>query len=772
MNVRHQLLAVLCAVALTALCAAAVAAQDAPEKIGRISVEGNKRIPTETILTYVTLESGDTYDQRIVLNDFRALWNTGFFSDIEILRRPTGSGELDIIIRVEERPIVRRILYEGLNAISESKIKEKMEEPMVDLSIPEGSVLSYEKLAELSQIIRGLMEEAGLEFGEVNYQLRPVSDFEVDVAMLVNEGGKVKIQEVRFVGNDSFSQWELTKVLKKSRPTWIFSWVQKDNIYSSRILAEDLEELRKFYAENGFLRVAVKEPVVDTLEDKPLLSGRDMRARITIPINEGIRYRVNKITFDGNKILPEDFLKAVFKLKEGELYNAKKIEDGIKEIGDIYKNQGYIDAFLAERVSYLLDKRDHIDLVINVTEGDAYLINRIEFAGNRTTRDKVLRRNIFLVEQAPFNLQGFQDSVRRLNQLGFFGTVTPDVKLNRENKTVDVSFDVTETGRNQIQFGGGYSGIEGGFFNFAFTTSNFFGQGQTLSVMAQTGGYSDVYELSFFEPWLFDEPIGAGVTFFSRKYEFEDFIRRGDGGQANVSLRLGRFASLFLEYRYELTEIENPESFDYFSIYYPEGKYATGSITPTLIRNTVDHPLLPSRGHKDTLRFEYGTTWLGGDFDFYKWTLEHVSNFPLTSSSIFRFRAQFGWATLLSGREELPVGERYFLGGENTLRGYELRTISPRNEDGFIIGGSKLLLLNVENNFLITNELRVVPFFDMGNTYQDDIDWGKFYYSAGLELRFFVPVMNIPFRFIYAKPLNPEDYHRVNSFQFTIGSIF
>jgi outer membrane protein insertion porin family len=752
------------------------ATQDSDEVISDIIVEGNKRVPTEMVLTYITLEAGDTFDQRIVQNDFRALWNTELFSDIEILRRPDGTGGIILVIRVDERPKIREIRFEGLKAISESKIEEKMQEPPNELSIPEGSVLSYAKLSELKQILLGLMEEAGLEFGEVTYELRPVeeSEFEVDVVFLVNEGGKVKIADVMFLGNESFSQWELTRVLQKSRPTWIFSWIQKDNIYSSKLLNEDLEELRRFYAENGFLRVAVKEPIIEALEDKPLLSGRDMRARIVIPVNEGIRYRINKITFNGNEMIRDDIMKAMFKLKEGDLYNKKKIDDSIEQIGEIYKNQGYIEAFLAEQISYPLDKRGHVDLEIQVSEGQPFFVGTIDFAGNRTTRDKVLRRNIFLIEGSPFNLKAFQDSLRRLTQLGFFGSVDQDLDIDRENQVVNVRLEVTETGRNQIQFGGGYSGVEGGFFNFAFTTQNFWGQGQTLSFLVQTGARNDNYEISFFEPWLFNRPIGAGITFFSRNFEFNDFVRRGDGGRVSMSLRLSRFISLFTEYRYELVEIRNPEDVPFTgSIFFPEGRTATGSITPTIIRNTVDHPLLPTRGHKDTFRFEYGASFLGGDFDFYKLITEHISNFPVTRNNIFRFRVQVGWAeTIGEGTAELPVFERFFMGGENTIRGYELRTVGPRDEFGRIVGGTKSILFNIENNFLLTNELRIVPFLDGGNAFSDEINFDNIYYSAGIELRFFVPVMNIPFRFIYAKPINPEDFHRKSSFQFTIGSIF
>lgn len=739
------------------------------QKISRVVIEGNRRIPTETILSYVTLEEGDDYNEQLLKVDFLQLWNTRFFSDLKIYKELEESGNgLAIRIVVKERPLVRDVVYRGLKAVGKGKIEEKMEEQSVE--IPKGKLLDPTSLAKVANIIRAEMDDKGLEFGEVSIEFEEASPIEVDVVFNVREGGKVKIREVRFVGNDSFSQWELTKVLKKSRPTWFFSWIQKDNIYSSKLLEEDLREIEKFYADHGFLRVTVKEPVVET---ETRSDGTRNNAIITIPISEGMQYKVNKINFEGQKVVDDRFLKAFFKLKEGDLYNRQFIEKSFEELGEFYYSQGYLESFLEDRVKYIPEKIGYVDLEILVTEGEPYYIKNIKFEGNRTTRDKVLRRNIYIVEQQPFNVNSLKDSLRRLNQLGFFGSVEHEIDEDRENKTIDLTLKVTETGKNQIQFGGGYSGIEGLFFNFAFTTSNFWGQGQTLTFLLQTGARNENYEISFFDPWLFNKPIGSGVSFFSRSFEFQDFIRKGQGGRLNFSLRIARFTSLFLGYRYELVEIRNPEDYPFVtSIFFPEGRVATGSITPTLIRDTVDHPMMSTRGHRDTLSLEYGAPYLGGDFSFYKLKLEHIGHLPLNFRNIIRFRAQVGYAKMLDEGAELPVFERYFMGGEYTIRGYELRTVGPRDELDRVIGGTSSVLLNLEYMFLVTKEIRVVPFVDMGNAYSGGIDFNQLHYSAGIEVRFFVPVMNIPFRFIIAQPINPEEYHRTNSFLFTIGTNF
>ena len=739
--------------------------------VARIAIEGNRRIPTETILTYVTLAAGDRYDERLLRNDFRALWNTGWFSNLRILRSDDAAGAVVVTIAVEELPLVREVRYEGLRALSRGTLDERLEEESVE--IVEGALLDPTVLARVATIIRGELDELGLEFGNVSYEMVEANPIEMDVIFHVTEGSRVNIREVRFVGNDHFSQWELTRVLKKSRPTWIFSWVQKDNIYSSTLLDEDRAELERFYAAHGFLRVSVRDPIVETIEVDPLFKSRHVEAVITIPIREGIRYRINEITFSGATVMREEFLRAFFQLREGDLYDREAIEKSIEELQEAYYSRGYINAFIEDRITYIPERLGYVDLEIAFNEGDLYHIRRIEFEGNRATRDKVLRRNIFVFEQQPFNYLALRDSLRRLNQLGFFGSVEPEIIPNHDDKTIDLNISVTETGRNSIQFGGGYSGIEGAFFNFAFSTSNFWGQGQTISLMVQSGARNENYQISFFDPWLFDRPVGAGVTFFSRSFEFQDFISKGQGGRANISYRLSRWISLYLEYRFELVEVRNPADFPFgSSIFFPEGRTATGSVTPTLMRNTVDHPLLPTRGHRDTLSLEYGAKIFGGDFSFLKMIFEHISNFPLTSRNIVRFRGQVGYAKLLGETAELPVFERFFMGGENTLRGYELRTVGPRDEYGRIIGGTSSLLFNFEYAFLISREIRVVPFVDMGNAFAGGINVRDLHYSAGVEMRFFVPVMNIPFRFIIARPLNPEPYHRTSSFLFTIGSIF
>jgi outer membrane protein insertion porin family len=737
--------------------------------VSRVIIEGNKRIPTETIMSYVTLEEGDAYNEQLLRVDFLQLWNTDFFSNLKIYRENDQSGD-GIVVRivVTERPLVRDVVYRGLKAVGKSKIEEKMKEQ--SLEIPKGKLLHPTAVARVLNIIRDQMEEKGLEFGEVSVVYEEASPIEVDVVFDVREGGKVKISEVQFVGNEHFSQWELTRVLKKSRPSWIFSWIQKDNIYSSKLLEEDLREIEKFYADHGFLRVTVKEPVVDTQSKS---DGTKTNAVISIPISEGGQYRVSKINFIGPKLVKEDFLRSFFKLKEGELYNRKAIEKSFEELTDFYYGQGYVEAFFEDRIEYVPDRVGEVNLDIYVTEGEPYYIRRIKFEGNRSTRDKVLRRNIYLVEQQPFNVQALKDSLRRLNQLGFFGNVEPDPVINREDKSVDLTFKVTETGKNQVQFGGGYSGIEGLFFNFAFQTSNFWGQGQTLTFILQTGARNKNYEITFFDPWLFNRPIGSGISFFSRSFEFQDFVRNGQGGRLNFSLRVARFTSLFFEYRYELVEIRNPEDYPFTgSLFFPEGRTATGSITPTIVRDTVDHPFLSTRGHRDTFSVEYGTPYLGGDFTFLKFRVEHIGHLPLSQRNVIRFRAQLGYAKMLDEEGELPVFERYFMGGEYTIRGYELRTVGPRDEYNRIIGGTSSVLINLEYMFLVTNEIRIVPFVDMGNAYSGGINWRDIQYSAGLEVRFFVPVMNIPFRFILAKPINPKDYHRTNSFLFTLGTNF
>lgn len=766
----------LAALALAVLIAGWAAAQDTrddQQRIVEVAIEGNKRIPTETVLSYVTLEPGDRLDERILLNDFRALWNTRFFSDLKIYKEAAPGG-VRVVIRVEERPLVRKVEYRGLKAVKKGDIEEEMKKQQpTSVEIPEGEPLDYSAIAKVMNIIKLQMEEKGLEFGKVDFSLDSVGPFEVDVVFNVDEGGKVVIKEVQFVGNDSFSQWELTKAFKKSRPTWIFSWIQKDNIYSSKLMAADIQELENFYASDGFLRVSVGEPQIEVVQVKRLLFSPRREVVVKIPIKEGIRYRVDDIRFEGAEVFPEVFLKSVFKLKPGDVYSKKKIEDSVEEIQKMYLGRGYINSSLLPSHEYIPDKKGHVDVVVTANEGEPFLVNRIVFEGNRSTRDKVLRRNVFLSEQRPFNFQAFEDSMRRLQQLGFFGNVEYDFKPNPKDKTVDLTFKVTEAGKNQVQFGGGYSGIEGAFFNFMFSTANFWGYGQTLSFTVQAGGRNENYEVSFFDPWFMDRPLGLGVTFFSRDFEFQDFIRRGKGGMANFSYRVGRFGSFYIQYRYELVEIRNPADFAYSgSLYFPEGKMTTGSISPTFIRDTVDHPMLPTRGHRMTINMEYGSPIFGGEFSFIKTRYEHISHFPLTPRNIFRFRGQISNAWLLGGTEELPVFERYFMGGEFTLRGYELRTVGPRDEYGQIIGGTSSLLFNLEYMFLLTNEIRIVPFFDAGNAYNGKIDFTDMFYSGGVEIRFFVPVMNVPFRFILAHPINPLPDHRLSRFHFTIGVNF
>jgi len=415
------------------LIAVPIMAQDQDEKtITDIVIEGNSRVPTEMILTYISQSPGQTVNEQLLKTDFQALWNTDLFSNIRIIKRPNAEGGITLVVVVEELPKIREIRFEGLDVLSEGTIEDKMVEPPNDLVIEPGSVLSFSKLSTLQRIIYDLLKERGLEFSEVRYRLEQVNDIETDVVFMVNEGGIVKIQEVRFVGNESFSQWTLGRVMTKSRPTWALSWVTKDDTYSSQLLDEDLERLREFYAENGFLRVSIQEPIVETVEDDPLLGGRDMRAIITIHINEGRQYQINDIAFKDNDLVTDDELTQIFELKPGDMYNRKAIQNSLETIGKIYKNQGYIQFIANENIEYVQGKPGYINLIVEFKEDDAYFVNTIDFVGNRTTRDKVMRRNIYLFEGSPFSLTSFEDSMRRLNQLGFFGSIDQQIDPNTE----------------------------------------------------------------------------------------------------------------------------------------------------------------------------------------------------------------------------------------------------------------------------------------------------------------------------------------------------
>jgi outer membrane protein insertion porin family len=607
--------------------------------------------------------------------------------------------------------------------------------------------------------------------------------------------------------------------MKDTKAMSMLSWITQRGTYKEDKYAEDAEKVVAFYRDKGYLRVRVDNPEVRTLQDTK--DGKTRFVELRIPVTEGPRYKVGEVKVADNKVVRSEPLVQVFNLKPGKYYSEKRVRKGMEKAREIYGSIGYFEFTAFPDFSFRdLPKEDQprsmeeaqraegskgpaiVDVTMHMQEGEQYFVNRITFLGNTTTHDRVIRREMQLVESGVFNTEALKQSVKHLNQLGYFKALegNENVQVDKtagEKNKVDVKLKLEEQNRNQLTFGAGVSQFEGAFAQFSFQTSNFLGKGETLSVSVLSGRRYKDYQLSFSEPYLFDRPITGGINVFNRTINYIGaFTQESSGGNVMAGLRVRSFSRAFMSYSYERVGISNLNSYyddldpSLLNAYLRDallleagGKRTISKISPSFVHNTVDNPIFPSAGRRLTASFDLAG--LGGNTSFYKPRLEMIQYWQQTRKLSLGMRAQFEFVAPYRGTEHLPIFERLVQGGEYSIRGYDIRSIGPRDplnpESPLVLGGNKSLLFNGEYTFQIAGPVRVLAFFDAGQVRDDGEKFrsSAFVASTGGEVRFFMPVLNVPFRLIFARNINREGILDNNyqpekkwRFRFAVGSTF
>lgn len=772
------------------LCVAAVASAQTPyaaNQIASVKVEGNKRIATETFLYYISVKPGSLYDETVIREDFRRLWQTGFLDDLKIESDKTPEG-VNVVFKVKERPLIKSIEYTGNKKVSKDDIATKLKDENITLRVDQPFDPFVGK--KVTNAIEKLMLEKGLQFGTATYKLDPVGDSAANLVFVVDEGPKVKIGEIDFVGNKVFSDGKLKKTMKDTKEHWMFSWISRHDDFEKEKFEKDKEKVSDLYFNNGYINARIDEPEVT------LLSNRK-RMKLTIPVVEGDQYKTGDITFTGNKVFAAQKLLPTMELKKGTTFNRSLLKKGMDEIQKMYGDQGYIYTGVGP-IFDVDEKNKVVNLRMEVDENERFYVNRIEFTGNDFTRDKVIRRELQLQEGDLLRVNRFRDSLDRIYRLGFFDDLKPNITPVPDSKnTADISIDVKENKRNEIQVGGGYSQIDGFFGNLVFTTKNLFGSGKVLSVNLQGGTVSSNFNVGILEPYFMDRPISLGFSVFKSRYDYTTYLQENVGGSLTFGFPVvGEFRGI-LTYVYQIVNLTYAKGIIPGTVTDPrfpgigllQNDRAESRIVPQLVRSTINNPIDPSRGSRLVLGTVYSGGLMGGDIDYYKPSLAFTQYLPaLSKKHHIAYNVEGGWGAgfghgLLSG--VLPYYERYFLGGENSIRGYDFRVVSPIQLDPasklyFPIGGNKYFQLNAEYIINLVGPLKLAGFVDYGNAFIDGIDFKNMRGSTGAELRFMVPLLSAPFRFIYAINFNRGDLMLLpeasrpkrTAFRFSVGTTF
>ena len=837
---------------------------------------GSPVVEANTYLYYMqakgsrpSLNEWITYDdsvQQLALSDFKRLWATNFLDDLAIdvrdVRYANGVPGKVLVYNMEERQRVKIVDYVGTMKVDTSKIEEALKAKSVSIRLD--SFIDPGLIRKVSGIVRDVYAEKGYEFVEVKPEIKEIAGGPklVNVTFHITEGPKVKIRAVDFVGNSAIKDRKLARQMKENKGGGTFSFILGNGTYKADKFEDDADKVVAYYRDRGYVEARVGQPELKILED-----SRDSKIRfveLRIPVTEGQRFRVGKLEFDGNKIVDAKALRPLFKVEEGDVYSEKKIRKGFDKAKEVYGTGGYMDFTgfpdLSPRGAPQTNGNASgtgpaappappatpsgppiVDVTLRLQEGKQYFVNRITFVGNTTTRDNVIRREIRLVESGVFNTEALKYSIKRLNQLGYFKplegeAIGVDKNPGADNK-VDVKLKFEEQNRNQLTFGAGVSQYDGFFGQLSFQTSNFLGRGETFTVSAQQGSRATNYQLAFSEPFLFDKPQTAGVDLFIRELQYIGlYTQKSQGGNVVYGFQVADFARMFVNYSYEDVQVKdlnplfndpvvlrgNPLLAD--SLLTREGgKRTISKIGPSYVYNTVDNPIFPTSGRRYTLSADLAG--IGGNTNFVNPRAEGIWYFPQTKRTSVGFRVAAEYIRPYGHTTALPIFQKIFLGGEYSIRGFDIRSVSPRDEtSGVQIGGNKSLLFNAEYLIHIAGPVRLVLFYDAGEVrdigqhfawkepitqrvaqgtlYPPFLDTigiirnpllgiapsietrtigqtSAFKTSTGAEIRFFMPVLNVPFRLIFA--MNPQrgnvldnnlNFEKRFKFRFAVGSTF
>ncbi len=499
-----------------------------------IEFRGARRVPQDTLRALIFTKKGDKFDQDTLRRDFMALWNTSRFDDITL---ESEQGKVGIIIRfvLVERRVVRSIKYEGIKSVTVSEILDRFKERKVGLSVE--SQYDPNKVQHATVVLKEFLSERGHQYATVDPQLRQIPPSSLEVTFNVNEGPKVKVGKITIVGNDVMSSKDAIRAMKNSHPIGIPYSIFLENLfaktYDASKLEEDKERLREAYRDRGYFTAKVLDADVKIHKvppgkfHVPLIypNKEQILADITVPVEEGRQYHLNKISFSGVKLFrtPDTLMKPLFGMSQGDVFSTAKLRKGFENLRKLYGEFGYIDA-VTEPTFDIIPNSDKIDLTLTAEEGKQFFVRRIDFAGNTTTRDKVIRREILLDEGDIFNSRLWELSLLRLNQLGYFEVLkegeAADIKRNPQASTVDITLKVKEKGKNSIGLTGGVSGIAGSFVGLNYSTNNFLGLGETLSLTSQLGTRQRDVSLGFTEPYFLDKPLQLGFVVYLRRFNY------------------------------------------------------------------------------------------------------------------------------------------------------------------------------------------------------------------------------------------------------------
>jgi outer membrane protein insertion porin family len=742
-----------------------------PFVIKDIRVEGLQRTEPGTVFNYLPVQVGDVMSDEKATQAIKSLYNTGFFKDVRV----EAEGEV-LVVTVQERSSIAQIDFSGNKSFPSDKMKEGLKQ----IGIAEGLILDKSVLERAEQEIKRQYLSQGKYSATVKTVTSPLERNRVAVRFEIEEGKVAKIRDINIVGNKAFSMEDLRAEFLLTTPNWM-SWWNKDDQYSKQKLTADLETLKSFYMNQGYLEFAIDSTQVSISPDKEDIY-------ITINVTEGEKYTISSVKLAGELQVPEAELTPLIKIQKGDVFNRQLITESSKAVGDRLANEGY--AFSNVNAIPEINKEEHTAaFTFFVDPGRRVYVRRINLTGNTRTRDAVLRREMRQLESAWYAGNKINRSKERLNRLQYFETVdveTPAVPGTTDQ--VDLNVNVVEKSTGSIQFGVGLSSNEGVVFGVTVNQQNFLGTGNRVSAQINTGKVNTTYSLSFTDPYFTPDGVSRGFDVYRRDVDtgsltIGTYRSSSYGAGVRFGLPLSETDFLSAGLTVDLTKIDlssqSPKQYRDFCGNNSGCSSDSIQLMASWAHDTRDNTLFTNKGVLQRLSLE--TAMPGLDLQYYKLDYKHAWYKDLTQNFTLMLNGELGYADSYGGKK-YPFFKNFYAGGVNSVRGYDNGAIGPRDIDpisgqDFAVGGTRKIVGNIELFAPVpfiknSSQFRLSAFFDGGAVYADDqrIDFGELRYSAGVGVSWFSPFG--PLKLVLAKALNAKEGDQTQTLQFQMGQQF